>query len=1080
GNGELRDYLYTGRQVKKSGQHISFFVDAKDVINNLSLERQMAENLRTIADTEKIDGIGKLADKIGETNKKTQKTGEQAAEILGDFIADYFAIWAPAVVTVMYDEKYRGINWQKLRFRDPEKYRELNKEVRDRIIFEARCNTFAADMTGWLSSLGVILLKKGIKSESYLASAAFIAIGLFILHIAQGISNGVKEGYREYLKKQEGNADISWSNIIDIDLSVAMESILDIDKYFRDKYMLFTMPYNSTRIMVKKKIDGPGLFDGLKVFLKTDSLDALKIQLTNQTLLNESTVNGIVGKFTDKEFYIDYTSIFTTDTEAKIKIKRETTYIGSMSVIGDFYQNQIEDKRDISIAAFYKIDDNHEEIMNNFIKHYFPENKIGTVKTTTWNIRWAAWSIRLKTPIYVVDLIGDNGGTIIDCNLSNDFIFEKNPRPYLEQIKENFSIDFLQEMISKGIFYNSFSIQGYPLLSCVVRDLAFINEEALKYGLDLDKHKEAYTSLFNSRFNKRYLENGRTGSLADDTQYQYIVFHDLNYQYVFFNKNKDILLGSLIDHNKGSKESFEFWTGVGSQVYYNNEIDPDFQSNPDIPIYINGKKIGDNNIFTRLKRVESCFLDSAKKQFRYYQTIELDDGKELEVKYIYDLNGELLNSTPYLLIQYRVKDAEYKTWNEIKINGFKDGDYGINIPDKGEVLPGTRMKTELDMTGVELDNINTDEIKGIGRGKIKIKGEYLKATDLIPIDKDEEDSRMVWVVKKKDILWDLAEVFLNDGKRWTELEKEDGSKFTEEEAESLQIGSKVFIPDAGKEIIGYKDSNGYRYFKDDQGNLYIKYLDEDNRTETLSIPGFQEGDYGLWIANKPRYYLDGNKIIDQEKKTEASIDEVLALEENEWLKKEERIKEGFLWYYGGEKIVFPVKEEEMDEASEKEVAASADTGGDSSFQDNQATVVKGDNTFQGGRDKEKQNKEGQYSIPGIGKNGRSYVTHGARLQCSKGTAPNTLKIIDKNRIYIKGKPLATIDDCKPFVNIPSFATCRRRHSPACTPIPTGKWKNGKKEVLINGKASLMDNCTIKCAHGGTIKVSDPGQKIMKE
>ena len=43
GNGELRDYLYTGRQVKKSGQHISFFVDAKDVINNLSLERQMAK-----------------------------------------------------------------------------------------------------------------------------------------------------------------------------------------------------------------------------------------------------------------------------------------------------------------------------------------------------------------------------------------------------------------------------------------------------------------------------------------------------------------------------------------------------------------------------------------------------------------------------------------------------------------------------------------------------------------------------------------------------------------------------------------------------------------------------------------------------------------------------------------------------------------------------------------------------------------------------------------------------------------------------------------------------------------------------
>jgi len=278
----------------------------------------------------------------------------------------------------------------------------------------------------------------------------------------------------------------------------------------------------------------------------------------------------------------------------------------------------------------------------------------------------------------------------------------------------------------------------------------------------------------------------------------------------------------------------------------------------------------------------------------------------------------------------------------------------------------------------------------------------------------------------------------------------------------------------------YIDADGNKYAKDDQGNLYITYDKEEGKTEVLCIEGFQEGDYGLWIANEPRYYLDGDKIIDRQEKIDVSADEVLALEENEWLEKEERIKDGFLWIYGGEKIVFPEEEQKKEEAKEKEAVSSTDSGGDSSFQDNQSSNENGDNTTAGGRDNEKQNKDSQYSIPNIGKNARSFVTHGATLRCSKGTAPNTLKIMDKNQIYIKGKPVATVDDCKAMMNIPSFATCRRRHSPPCTPIPIGKWKNGKNEVVAKGTPSLMDNSTIKCAHGGTIKIINPGQKLVKE
>ncbi|NLM98155.1 MAG: DUF4280 domain-containing protein [Halanaerobiaceae bacterium] len=278
----------------------------------------------------------------------------------------------------------------------------------------------------------------------------------------------------------------------------------------------------------------------------------------------------------------------------------------------------------------------------------------------------------------------------------------------------------------------------------------------------------------------------------------------------------------------------------------------------------------------------------------------------------------------------------------------------------------------------------------------------------------------------------------------------------------------------------YIDVDGNIYAKDDQGNLYITYNKEEGKTEVLCIEGFQEGDYGLWIADKPRYYLEGDKIIDRQEKIEAPIDEVLGFEENEWLEKEERIKEGFLWIYGGEKIVFPDEKREKAADKENEHKSGSDAGGDSTFQDYHRSVEKADNISSGGRENENISKEDQYSMPDIGKNSRSFVIDGALLQCNKGTALNTLKVIGLNRIYIKGKPLATIDDCIAMVNIPSFATCKRRYSPPCTPIPTGKWKNGKKEVLINGKASLMDNCTVKCAHGGIIKFSDPGQKLVKE
>ncbi|MFW5972319.1 MAG: hypothetical protein ACOCRL_02405, partial [Bacillota bacterium] len=293
------------RQAKKTGGWISNVNNLKKMRKNLNLEKQMAENIRSVGINEKKDGLKKLADRIEDNNKKLKDTGAQMGSIAGDFIEDYFSVWAPAVVTVMYDRKYKDIDWEKLKINDPARYTKLNKEIKNKIVFEARCNMFASDFTGWLFSLGIVLMKSGIKSKSYLSVVTLIPLGLYIVHLSQAISNGIKSGYREYLKQKNGNislSDLNWSNIIELGLKETKKFMGEIrNKYQGHNTMYFTIPYNSERIIVKKSIDAPGFLGGLLSFMKTDSLDSLKAQLVNETLFNEENINSIASIFTDKE-----------------------------------------------------------------------------------------------------------------------------------------------------------------------------------------------------------------------------------------------------------------------------------------------------------------------------------------------------------------------------------------------------------------------------------------------------------------------------------------------------------------------------------------------------------------------------------------------------------------------------------------------------------------------------------------------------------------------------------------------------------------------------------------------------------
>nr|WP_286186806.1 CHAP domain-containing protein [Geitlerinema sp. P-1104] len=54
-----------------------------------------------------------------------------------------------------------------------------------------------------------------------------------------------------------------------------------------------------------------------------------------------------------------------------------------------------------------------------------------------------------------------------------------------------------------------------------------------------------------------------------------------------------------------------------------------------------------------------------------------------------------------------------------------------------------------------------------------------------------------YTIKPGDTLWDIARRYLGDGRRWVEIQKPDGSTFTEEEARRLQPGQSVYLPVIG-------------------------------------------------------------------------------------------------------------------------------------------------------------------------------------------------------------------------------------------------------------------------------------------
>lgn len=118
------------------------------------------------------------------------------------------------------------------------------------------------------------------------------------------------------------------------------------------------------------------------------------------------------------------------------------------------------------------------------------------------------------------------------------------------------------------------------------------------------------------------------------------------------------------------------------------------------------------------------------------------------------------------------------------------------------------------------------------------------------------------------------------------------------------------------------------------------------------------------------------------------------------------------------------------------------------------------------------------------------VTATAQCLCTFGTAPSNLMVLPEAMANAQNKPMATIMDNKPMVNIMPFGMCTSMSNPQvasatsaamgvltpmpCVPVTTVPWAPGSSTVMIKDKPALNNSSKLMCNWGGTISITNPG------
>ena len=117
------------------------------------------------------------------------------------------------------------------------------------------------------------------------------------------------------------------------------------------------------------------------------------------------------------------------------------------------------------------------------------------------------------------------------------------------------------------------------------------------------------------------------------------------------------------------------------------------------------------------------------------------------------------------------------------------------------------------------------------------------------------------------------------------------------------------------------------------------------------------------------------------------------------------------------------------------------------------------------------------------------VVSGAMTCCSMGMTPSVLNVLPQARCLSGSRPVATIMDNVPMVNVMPFGMCRSLLNPAvasataaawgvltpmpCMPVVPAPWVPGSPTVLVGGKPALNNSSKLMCAYAGIISITNP-------
>jgi hypothetical protein len=124
------------------------------------------------------------------------------------------------------------------------------------------------------------------------------------------------------------------------------------------------------------------------------------------------------------------------------------------------------------------------------------------------------------------------------------------------------------------------------------------------------------------------------------------------------------------------------------------------------------------------------------------------------------------------------------------------------------------------------------------------------------------------------------------------------------------------------------------------------------------------------------------------------------------------------------------------------------------------------------------------------------VVNAARTACTMSAKPSQLVVLPTRQRTASGQPAANIRDHAPMANIAPFGPCMSPSFPPtvaataaasgvltpmpCVPNTVTPWTPGSATVTVADHPALRHTDTCRCAWGGTITITDPGQTIVND